>query len=344
VPPGASPPVIRVIAYSPEKRIEEDVSNLDRITECLQRFAVTWVNVDGLGSAETIQQLGELLELHDLALEDVVSIDQLAKVVSYNSNLYLVARMVEFNERIETEQMSLFLGANYVVTFQERPGGDSFEPVRERLRKNSGRIRRLGADYLAYALVDSIVDSYFPIVDKFADQLEQLEQRVATSQEADVTEHIHHLRHELLLLRRAIRPLRDAINELIRDEHPLFHSETRLFLRDCYDHAAQIIELLEVYRETCGSLRDYHLSMINNRMNEIMKVLTIISTVFIPLSFVAGLYGMNFNTASPWNMPELQYRYGYPMVLSLMALMTVGLVGFFWRKGWIKVFADKDQT
>jgi magnesium transporter len=336
VPPGSFAPIVHVIAYSADSLIDERIDDVNRLPHYLAQYPVTWVNVDGLGNASLIQLLGEMFGLHDLAMEDVVSVDQRAKVDPYESNLFMVVRMMEFKDRhVETEQLSLFLGKNFVLTFQERPGGDSFDPVRERIRKNSGRIRRAGADHLAHALVDAIVDSYFPAVDKFADQLDELEINVAEHQGRDVTHQIHELRNELLLLRRAIRPLRDAINELIRDDHPLIHADTRVFLRDCYDHTVQLIDLLEVYRETCSSLRDYQVSVINNRMNEIMKVLTIISTIFIPLSFIAGIYGMNFDTRWPWNMPELRYRYGYPIIMGLMTLIGLGLIGFFWRKGWI---------
>jgi magnesium transporter len=208
--------------------------------------------------------------------------------------------------------------------------------VRDRLRKNHGRIRTTGADYLMYEILDAVIDSYFPVVDALADQLEELELRVSDKQMADAMSGIHDVRNELLLLRRNVWPHREAVNELIRDEHPVVRHETRVFLRDCYDHTIQLIDLLEVYREMCGDLRDFYLSLASNRMNEIMKVLTIIATIFIPLSFIAGLYGMNFGDAPPpWNMPELHWRFGYPFALGIMAATALGLLYFFRRKGWL---------
>jgi len=220
------------------------------------------------------------------------------------------------------------------VTFRQR-AGDCFDPVRERIHTRRGRIRELPADYLAYALIDAVIDSYFPVVEQFADHLEALEDQVAMRQGPQIIDRIHEVRNDLLLLRRSIRPHRDALNELVRDEHPLISSETRVFLRDCYDHTIQLIELLEVYREICADLRDYYLSIVSNRLNEVMKVLTIIATIFIPLGFIASLYGMNFNTHLPGNMPELNWPYGYVGAVALMASVALGMLAFFWRSGWI---------
>jgi magnesium transporter len=226
------------------------------------------------------------------------------------------------------------LGKNFVLTFQQQ-SGDCFDPVRDRIRTRRGRIRNAGADYLVYALIDAVIDSYFPIVETFADHLEELEDQVATRQSPNVIDRIHEVRNDLLLLRRSVRPHRDALNELVRDEHPLICNETRVFLRDCYDHTIQLIDLLEVYREMCADLRDYYLSIVSNRMNEVMKVLTIIATIFIPLGFIAGLYGMNFNTSLPGNMPELNVPYGYVGAIAMMSLVALGMLAFFWRSGWI---------
>lgn len=332
-PPHSEHPVVSVVAYGPDEAIERQVDDLKSIDEYLHRYPVTWVNVDGLGDLEIIRELGELFGLHSLALEDVVHVHQRAKVEPYESHLFIVTRMVSSTEHLATEQLSMFLGRNYVLTFLEDPG-DCLDPVRDRIRKNGGRIRRSGPDYLAYALIDSVIDSYFPTVERFADRLDEIEESVTTDQK-HVIQWIHEIRNELLLLRRAVRPHREAVNELIRDEHPLIGPEARVFLRDCYDHTIQLIDLLEVYREMCADLRDFSISLASNRMNEIMKVLTIISTIFIPLGFIAGVYGMNFDTSSEWNMPELKWRFGYPIVLGFMALVSLALVGFFWRRGWI---------
>ncbi len=316
--------------------VEKTVDHVDQLSNHFDETMVTWINVDGLGDTHTIRKIGELFGLHSLALEDVINVHQRAKVEPYSDHLFIVTRLIALiaPDHLESEQISIFLGKNYVVTFQQRPG-DCFDPVRERIRTSRGRIRTAGADYLAYALIDAVIDSYFPVVEKFADHLEELEDQVAMRQSPEVIDRIHEVRNDLLLLRRSVRPHRDALNELVRDEHPLICSETRVFLRDCYDHTIQLIDLLEVYREMCADLRDYYLSIVSNRMNEVMKVLTIIATIFIPLGFIAGLYGMNFNTSLPGNMPELNVPYGYEGVIALMFLVAAGMLVFFWRSGWI---------
>jgi magnesium transporter len=264
----------------------------------------------------------------------VVNVHQRAKVEEYGDHLYIVLRMVGPGEHLETEQLSLFLGRNFVLTFQERPG-DCFEPVRARLRHSRGRMRDTGADYLAYALIDAIVDAYFPVVDDCGERLEELDEQMSAGHSHDAMAVLHHLRGELMLLRRAIRPLRDELVNLMPDPNALIRPETQFYLRDCYDHTVQLIDLLDTYRELCSDLRDFHLSAVSNRMNEIMKVLTIIATLFMPLSFIAGVYGMNFNTALPGNMPELNWPYGYVLSLGLMLLVAGGMVAFFWRRGWL---------
>jgi magnesium transporter len=345
-PPGSSPgtiatdpqaphPRIRVIAYSPESAIEEEVHDVDSITNHLAKWPVVWVNVDGLGDAEVIRQLGNIFDLHRLAMEDVVNVHQRAKVEQYDNCYYVVARMAEMHEGLETDQLSLFLGKNFVLTFQET-AGDCFDPIRLRIRKKGGRIRLAGPDYLAYALLDASIDNYFPVIEKYGEQIEALEDQVVLHPGSQFVPEIHELKRDLLGLRRAVWPLREAVNGLIREPSPLIAQETRLYLRDCYDHTVQIIDLLENYRDIAASLMEVYLSSVNNRLNEIMKFLTIFTTLFIPLNFMAGLYGMNFNTAkSPWNMPELNWFLGYPMVLGTMTVVCVGMLLYFRRKGWL---------
>jgi magnesium transporter len=240
------------------------------------------------------------------------------------------------SEHLDTEQISLFVGGNYVLTLQEH-ADECHEKIRERIRKSGAQIRRAGADYLAYAILDSVIDSYFPILDHFVDQLEELEDEVVAGRQPDLAERIHALRNDLLVLRRSIRPHREALNELARDEFSLITFETRVFLRDCYDHTVQLMDLLEVYREMCADLRDYYLSTVSKRMNEIMKVLTIIATTFMPLSFIAGVYGMNFDTRSPWNMPELGWPFGYAFALGVMAAVALAFVIYFRHKDWLNL-------
>jgi magnesium transporter len=242
--------------------------------------------------------------------------------------------MFSVSGHLESEQVSLFLGPDFVVTFQERPG-DCLEPVRERIRKKVARIRDAGPGYLTYSILDAVIDHFFPLLEAYGERLETLEDRIILRPDRSVVAEIHDMKRELLYVRRAIWPQREALNTLVRDDIPHISAETRLYLRDCYDHCVRLIDLVETYREVCSDLMDLYLSSISNRMNEIMKVLTIISTLFIPLTFVVGVYGMNFDTASPWNMPELKWYFGYPLCLALMAAITVGQIFFFRRKGWI---------
>jgi magnesium transporter len=346
-PPGATPgtieidpaapvPVITVMAFGPDGFVEERVEGPHCLPAFLQRWPVTWINVEGLGDKVVLQQLATMFELHRLALEDVVNVHQRPKVDQYPEHLFFVARMVYQNELIETEQLSMFLGENYVLTFQERQGGDCFAPVRDRLRKGLGRIRSESADFLAYCLIDALVDAYYPIIELYGDQLEDLEDEVLeTPGRASVTE-IHRVRRDMLMLRRAIWPLREAINAILRDRGSAFTPDTRVYLRDCYDHTIQILDLVEAYREIVSDLMDVYLSSISTRLNDVMRVLTVISTIFIPMTFVASIYGMNFNTQhSPLNMPELNWYFGYPLAIGLMASIAIGQLIFFRRKGWL---------
>jgi len=342
VDPASPQPVVQVFAFNDAEVLEQEFKTreeLDRLPQILpqllREWAVTWVNVDGLGDADLVARLGQFFALHPLALEDVVNTHQRAKVEQYENCLFVIARMVSFNDHLESEQLSLFLGKNFVLTFQYLPG-DSLEPVRERIRGHRGTVRSSGADYLAYALLDAVVDGYFPVLEKYTDLLDDLDAQLSNGNPHQTMARIHEMRSDLLFLRRAIWPHREAINALVRDPHPLVADETRLHLRDCLDHIVAIIDLVETYREMCTDLRDYCLSAISNRMNEIMKWLTLVSTMFIPLSFVAGVYGMNFDPgASPWNMPELRWYLGYPLALCLMASVAATMLLVFRRRGWI---------
>ena len=341
-PPGAVPgtvlarpeepqPVIGVMAFSNGDLVDKTVDSLDGLKALTQSYAVTWINVNGLGNADVIHELGEMFGLHRLALEDVVNVHQRPKVEDYDDHLFIVARMVDASEQLQTEQICFFVGKTFVLTFQEGKPGDCLDPVRERIRKSSGHIRHRGTDYLAYALLDSIIDHYFPVVESYGERLDALDdQLINTRGDASIAA-IHTFRSELLVLRQAIRPHREAINELLRDSHELVTDETRIHLRDCYDHTIQLGEAIDTYRETCSDLRDFHLAAISNRTNDVMKTLTIIATIFIPLSFIAGLYGMNFD-----HMPELHWRYGYSLALGLMASVAIGLLFWFRRKGWFR--------
>lgn len=336
VDPAAPKPVIRAIAYGPDQFIDQPIRKPEQIREYLQAYPVTWVNVDGLGDAEVIKQLGEVFKLHRLALEDVVHVHQRAKVDEFDNYLFIVARMIDRSaDRIGTEQLSMFLGKNFVLTFQER-AGDCLDAIRQRAKDKRGRVRDSGPDYLAYSILDAVVDEYFPILEADGDRLEHLEDAVLADPGPAVAAQVHQIKRELLVLRRGIWPLREAIGALLRGSSPLISAETRLYVRDCHDHTFQVLDLVEVYRELSSGLIEMYMTSVSYRMNEIMKVLTIIATIFIPLTFIVGIYGMNFDPeTSPWNLPELRSRYGYPIVMGLMALIAGVMLLYFWRKGWL---------
>lgn len=345
--PGASPGTVipdpaqpmsdvNVFAYSEDKFHAEPLASLSDIPQFLADYSVTWINVEGLGDATLIERLGELFGLHRLSMEDVVNLHQRAKVEEYGEILFVVLRMINYGERAGTEQLSMFVGPHFVLTFQEGAPGDPFEEVRRRLKDNAGRIRKAGSDYLTYALIDAVVDSYYPVLEKYAERLDVLEDSVLEHPTRQTMDGLHQVKADLLLVRRAIWPQREALAQLMRETTPQITDATRVYLRDCYDHVVQIVELLETYRELTADLRDLYMSSISNRINETMRVLTIMSTLFIPLTFIAGVYGMNFKTeVSPWNMPELTWYYGYPLCLLLMAVTAASLMVYFYKQGWM---------
>jgi magnesium transporter len=328
--PDALPTRVTVFRYNANEFLEQPLDDINQLSSLLDKDYKLWVDVEGLGDAEVIRRLGELFHLHPLALEDVVHVHQRAKVEDYDDHLFIVARMVSTGQRLETEQISIFLGKSFVVTLQEGHPGDCLGPARDRLRRNHGRVRRAGADYLAYTILDAVIDGYFPAVEQYGERIDSLDEEIAGHRRQETITYIHRLRSELHLLRRSIWPHREAANELLRESHKLISSDTRVYLRDTYDHTVQLIDVVETYREMCSDLRDFFLSAASNRTADVMKVLTIIATIFIPLSFVAGVYGMNFHY-----MPELQWPFGYPMALCLMACIAAALVAFIWRRGWL---------
>ncbi|MCI0331710.1 MAG: magnesium/cobalt transporter CorA [Planctomycetes bacterium] len=344
IAPGARPTTIRAIAYDKDRVVEQEIGDPGELQALLNQWPVVWVDVVGLGTEATLRKLAQMFHMHPLALEDVVHVHQRAKVDTYDENLYCVLRIPdESNEQI-TEQFSLLLGRNYVVTFQERPG-DNFELVRAGLRFEQSVTRQgVQPDYLAYRLIDAAIDAYFPVLEALGDRLDSLDERTAAGDGQEAFAELHAVKRELLMLRRAIWPLRDSISELRSEVTPFITDATRVYLRDCYDHSVQLIDLLESYRDIAGDVRDFYLSSISNRMNAIMKTLTVISTIFLPLGFIAGIYGMNFNTeVSTWNMPELNWRYGYLFALGLMGAVAAGmLLNFKWR-GWLEGDPSRDE-
>jgi magnesium transporter len=342
--PDARPTSIRVIAYDKDRVVDEAIETPAKLQEFLNKWPVVWVDVIGLGTEETLHNLAKVFHIHPLALEDVVHVYQRAKVESYDEHVYVVLRIPDTSNEQCTEQFSIFLGKNYVLTFQERPG-DNFDLVRAGLRHVQSTTRQsVRPDYLAYRLIDAAIDAYFPVLETIGDRLDELDDPDDLRNSQKGFAELHGVRRELLMLRRAIWPLRDALSELRSEMTPIITDTTRLYLRDCYDHAVQLIDLLESYRDIAGDVRDYYLSTISNRMNQVMKTLTVISTIFLPLSFIASIYGMNFNTdVSPWNMPELNWYFGYPLALGLMFIVAGGmLLNFKWR-GWLDSDPIRDE-
>jgi magnesium transporter len=334
--PTAASTRVRVMAYSQGDLVEKEIDDLRELAALMKTWPTIWVDVDGLGDLATLHQLSELVDVHPLALEDAVNLNQRPKVERYPEHDFVVMRMVSLSERIASEQLSVIVFRGVVVTLQGEQPGDSLDPVRQRLRAGQGRIRTAGSDYLAYAIMDAVIDHYFPALDAVGEELERLEESVISVLVKDAPTRIHAAKHDLLTIRRALWPLREAMAALYREESPHVGPETRVYLRDCHDHVIQLMDIVDTYREVASSLMEIHLSSVSNRMNETMKLLTLIGTVFIPLTFVAGIYGMNFDPSlSPWNMPELRWEYGYPFALLMMLVAGGSLVVYFRRRGFI---------
>ena len=341
-PPGtltigahAAPPTITVLRYSERDLDEAAITAPADLAIWLRGEGVVWISVTGLGDSRILQEVGSLIGMHPLALEDAVDPRHRPKVEDYQDYLFIVARAIA--EGVDADQVSLFVREKLLVSFAEGATG-AFASVRTRLRDGKGKIRARGADYLAYALIDALVDACFPVLEDFGEALERLEDHCIERPIPTTVRQIHDIRREFMLLRHVVWPSREMVNHLMREGTPVITDETRTYLRDVYDHVVQQLEILESYRESASNLMEVYLTTISNRMNEIMKVLTVIATIFIPLTFIAGLYGMNFNTkVSPWNMPELEWYWGYPACLLLMAAVAGGLMIYFWRRGWIGV-------
>ncbi len=332
---GALAPKISYFGYGAGELVEEAEISLERLGELLETDRKHWINVEGLGDAEILHGLQEMLTLHPLALEDAVHTFQRAKAEAYDNDLFLIARMPQGNLSTTSEQTAFFVRPELLLTLQEQYG-DCWDPVRDRVRNPDSRIRRSGGHYLAYALLDALIDSYFPVLTHYEDLLDELEEQVLKRTDEEVLQHIHKARRDLLKLYRTIMPHTQLFLEISRVDGPVsFPKEVQVFLRDALDHTTRLVDMVETDREFASSLVELHISYTGYRANEVMKVLTIIATIFIPLSFIAGLYGMNFDTNSPFNMPELSWEFGYFVALGLMAATAGGLLWFFRRKGWI---------
>ncbi|MGA1870607.1 MAG: magnesium/cobalt transporter CorA [bacterium] len=323
---------ITLIDYD-EKELEE--RHVNKIEECFplkETSTVSWINIDGLHEIEIIEAIEKAFGIHPLVLEDILNTSQRPKYEDFEQYLYVVLKMLTFDEgekEIKAEQVSIIIGPHFLLSFQEKEG-DIFNPVRERIRNAKGRIRKMGTDYLAYALLDAIIDYYFVILEKIGEEIEDLEELLLTNPTHETLHTIHHLKQEIIFLRKSIWPLREVINALTRGEFTMIHETTGIYLRDVYDHTIQAIDTIETFRDIISGMLDIYLSSISNKMNNVMKVLTIIATIFIPMTFVAGIYGMNFKY-----MPELEWRWGYPAVWALMGAIFIVMLIYFKTKEWI---------
>jgi len=323
---------LKIIDYDETQLLEKEVSTIEECLPFKDLPTVTWFNVEGLNRTDVIEKMGRYFNLHPLLLEDIVNTGQRPKLDDYGDYLFIVLKMLQFNEEestIKSEQVSLILGVNFVISFQE-DAGDVFNPVRDRIRNSKGLIRKMGADYLAYSLIDTVVDNYFTILEKLGDKIEFLEDELVVNPRTETLQTIHSMKRELIFLRKSVWPLREVVSRLERGGSKLINETTGIYLRDVYDHTIQVIDAIETYRDLLSGMLDIYLSSISNKMNEIMKVLTIIGTIFIPLTFIAGIYGMNFTY-----MPELGLTWGYPVVLLIMSVIGVIMVFYFRGKKWL---------
>jgi magnesium transporter len=343
IPEDALPTEMLLISYNPESVHTATIEHPEECRAIAPPDSVHWLDARGLGTEATLVQISQTLGFHPLMLEDVVNVPHRPKIDFYDDKILVIMQMVQpkpTGSGVASEQVSFVLGKDFLATFQEEPEWDSFDPVRDRIRRGTGTIRRQGADYLAYALLDTIVDSFFPVLEVIGETLEELEEEVVDNPTSHTIERIHRMRRGLMKLRRYIWPQRSVINSLIRDSDDLISQEVRVYLQDVYDHIVQVVDIIENYRDIASSLMDVYLSSINNRMNEVMKLLTVISSIFIPLTFIAGVYGMNFNPEkSPLNMPELEWFWGYVICLAVMAAIAAAQVYLFWKRGWFDNFS-----
>jgi magnesium transporter len=323
---------ISIVDYDETQFQEKEAKTVEECFPFKDKPTVTWINIDGLHDVEIIEKIGKHFGLHPLLLEDILNTEQRPKMEDFESYIFIVLKMLYYEEEaheIEAEQVSLILGSNFVLSFQEREG-DVFKVIRDRIRNGKGRIRKAGADYLAYALVDAIVDHYFVILEKLGEKIESIEEELVTNPTPETLQTIHHLKREMIFLRKSVWPLREVISVLERGESTLIQESTGIYLRDLYDHTIQVIDSIETFRDMVSGMLDIYLSSISNKMNEVMKVLTIIATIFIPLTFIAGIYGMNFQY-----MPELGWRWGYPLVWLVMSAILITMLVYFKRKKWL---------
>jgi magnesium transporter len=339
LPPGTVEPdinlqaeqVIITIMQFNESSIEEMVfNNVSDLKDLSNNSCVTWINVDGIHNASVIEKIGALYNIHPLTLEDIANTDQRPKFEDYENYVVVMMKMLYYDTELHNEQLSILLKSNVVITFQENHGGDAFYPIRKRLKEAKGRVRKFGADYLYYALIDAVVDSYFNILEIIGDKIELMDEQLISEPTPDTLNVLHTMKREMIFLRKSVWPVRDMVNSLERSETNLIQPTTDVYLRDVHDHVVRVIETVENYRDLINGMMDIYLSSLSNKMNEVMKVLTIISTLFIPVTFIVGVYGMNFDY-----MPELRSPYGYVATWVVMLVIMGSLLYYFRRKKWL---------
>ena len=336
-PPGASGPAkLRLIQYDADTLMDEEFDDWDSLIAKYDPAKVNWIDIEGLGDVTLLERVAERFGLHALAVEDVLNTTQRPKIESFESHFFIVSEMIYFQEGDELcfEQVSLFLGGSFLITIQEAAGHDIFEAVRKRLKSGRGYLRRMKPDYLAYALLDAPVDQIFPVLESVGDSIEEVEEELLKKPMRSSLRKLYEAKRLLLALRRAAWPHREIFSTLMRDDSGLVARPTQVYVRDCYDHITQIIDIIESYRDLSAGLMDLYLSSVGFRTNEIIRVLTIVSVLFIPLTFIAGVYGMNFKTEFPANMPELSWPFGYVYFWALCTLIVGGMLAYFRRKRW----------
>lgn len=327
-----SPVSMSVMTYDKNGMVEKKITDASELRPHGKKSKISWINVNGVHDARILEQIGKSFDIHPLVLEDIMTDGQRPKVEDFESHLFVVLKMLSYDEaaqEINIEQMSFIVGPNFVISFQQFEG-DIFDSIRERIRKGKGRVRASGSDYLAYALLDTIVDHYFVILEKLGEDIEELEEKIVRETNPESLQTLHKLKREVIFLRKAVWPLREVIAVLERVESKVIKKKTSIYLRDVYDHTIQVIDTVETFRDMLSGLLDIYLSSASNKMNEIMKVLTVIATVFIPLTFVTGVYGMNFK-----HMPELEWALGYPLVWGIMVLVALMMTLYFRKKNWL---------
>jgi magnesium transporter len=330
--PPSHPTRLQTLRYGPDRLAEEPTASLDQALACHEETGVAWLNVDGVQDVDLLKKLGEGYGLHPLVIEDIANTEQRPKLEDYGDYLFIVLKMLSPDSgRVRVEQVSLIVKRNLILSFQEQDKpGDCLDPLRARLRAEASRLRGAGADFLAYGILDAVVDHYFVVLEQLGDAVERSEEGATRDPTASSAQAIHDLRRELLVMRRAVWPLRDLVAQLSRRESPLIAEKTVVYLRDVHDHLVQVIDTIEILRDLLSSLLEMELTRASLRMNQTMKALTLIATVFIPLTFIVGVYGMNFD-----HMPELHWRWAYPVLWALMIAIGVGMAVWFKRKRWL---------